>query len=165
MYTYKPLSSCQLSSFAISNSHIVYFVYMLLFVYVNLTMCLHSIVDHTLSNGYDKYCNVSLDEFDNCDYVTHVSEVFKNDLIVIQLNIHCIGSKRSQLMNLINTAVHNREQDLILLSETWLTPFSPAFTIPGYELHHLDRQNNKEAIWLYAELFLGHHDSSCHGLW
>ena len=24
---------------------------------------------------------------------------------------------------------------------------------------------NKEAIWLYAELFLGHHDGSCHGLW
>ena len=23
---------------------------------------------------------------------------------------------------------------------------------------------NKEAIWLYAELFLGHHDGSCHGL-
>ena len=25
--------------------------------------------------------------------------------------------------------------------------------------------SNKEAIWLYAELFLGHHDGSCHGLW
>ena len=24
---------------------------------------------------------------------------------------------------------------------------------------------NKEAILLYAELFLGHHDGSCHGLW
>ena len=106
-------------------------------------MCLHSIIDRTLSNGYDKYSNVSLDEFDNCDYVTRVSEVSKNDLIVIQLNIHGIGSKHSQLMNLINTAMHNREPDLILLSETWLTPFSPAFSIPGYELHHLDRQNKK----------------------
>ena len=27
------------------------------------------------------------------------------------------------------------------------------------------RNFNKEAIWLYAELFLGHHDGSCHGLW
>ena len=27
------------------------------------------------------------------------------------------------------------------------------------------RLDNKEAIWLYAELFLGHHDGSCHGLW
>ena len=24
---------------------------------------------------------------------------------------------------------------------------------------------SKEAIWLDAELFLGHHDGSCHGLW
>ena len=143
MYIYKPLSSCHLSSFAISNLHIVYFVYMLLFVCVNLTMCLHPIIDCTLSDGYDKYSNVSLDEFDNCDYVTRVSEVSKNDLIVIQLNICGIGSKRSQLMNLINTAVRDREPDLILLSETWLTPFSPVFSIPGYELYHLDRQNKK----------------------
>ena len=106
-------------------------------------MCLHPIIDRTLSDGYDKYSNVSLDEFDNCDYVTHVSEVSKNDLNVIQLNIRGIGSKCSQLMNLINTAVHDREPDLILLSETWLTPFSPVFSIPGYELHHLDRQNKK----------------------
>ena len=27
------------------------------------------------------------------------------------------------------------------------------------------KKHNKEAIWLYAELFLGHHDGSCHGLW
>ena len=68
---------------------------MLLFVCVNLTMCLHPIVDRTLLNGYDKYSNVSLDEFDNCDYVTSVSDVSKNDLIVIQLNIRGIGSKCS----------------------------------------------------------------------
>ena len=28
-----------------------------------------------------------------------------------------------------------------------------------------EQKINKEAIWLYAELFLGHHDGSCHGLW
>ena len=27
------------------------------------------------------------------------------------------------------------------------------------------KEFNKEAIWLYAELFLGHHDGSCPGLW
>ena len=31
--------------------------------------------------------------------------------------------------------------------------------------HRYHTRNNKEAIWLYAELFLGHHDGSCHGLW
>ena len=56
-------------------------------------MCLHSIVDRTLSNCHDKYTNVSLDEFDNCDYVTRITDVSKNDLIVIQLNICGISSK------------------------------------------------------------------------
>ena len=104
---------------------------------------MHPIVDRTLSNCHDKYSNVSLDEFDNCDYVTCITDVSKNDLIVIQLNIRGISSKRTQLMNLIDTAVYDREPDLILLSETWLTPFSPAFSIPGYELHHLDRKKQK----------------------
>ena len=143
MYIYKPLSSCQLSRLAISNSHSVYIVYMLLLVCVNFTMCLHSVVDRMLSNCHDKYTNVSLDELDNCDYVTRITDVSQNDLIVIQLNIRGIGSKRTQLMNLIDVAVHDREPDLILLSETWLTPFSPVFSIPGYELHHLDRKNKK----------------------
>ena len=52
-------------------------------------------------------------------------------------------SKRSQLLDLINSTVHNKETDLILLSETWLTPYSPTFTIPGYEFHHLDQPNKK----------------------
>ena len=106
-------------------------------------MCLHSVVDRTLSNGYEKYTNVSLDEFDNCDYVTRITDATSNDLVVIQLNIRGLSTKRTQLMNLINNAVHDRKPDLILLSETWLTPFSPAFSIPGYELYHLDRTNRK----------------------
>ena len=106
-------------------------------------MCIHSVVDRTLSNCYEKYTNVSLDEFDNCDYVTRITDATSNDLVVIQLNIRGLSTKRTQLMNLINNAVHDREPDLILLSETWLTPFSPAFSIPGYELYHLDRTNRK----------------------
>ena len=106
-------------------------------------MCLHSVVDRTLSNCHEKYTNVLLDEFDNCDYVTRITDASINDLVVIQLNIRGLSSKHTQLINLINNAVHDREPDLILLSETWLTPFSPAFSIPGYELYHLDRTNRK----------------------
>ena len=87
MYIDNPLSLCHSLRFAISNSHIVYIVYMLLFFCVNLTICLHPIIDCTLSNCYDRYSNVSLDEFDNCDYVTHVTDVSNNDLVVIQLNV------------------------------------------------------------------------------
>ena len=107
-------------------------------------MCLHSVVDRTLSNCHEKYTNVLLDEFDNCDYVTRITDASSSDLVVIQLNIRGLSSKRTQLMNLINNAVHDREPDLILLSETWLTPFLPAFSIPGYELHHLEKTGKEE---------------------
>ena len=143
MYIDNPLSSCHSLRIAISNSHIVYIVYMLFFFCVNFTMCLHPIIDCTLSNCYDRYSNVSLDEFDNCDYVTHVTDVSNNDLVVIQLNVWGLCSKCMQLIDLINSTVHSKEPDLILLSETWLTPFSPNFSLPGYEFHHLDRQNKK----------------------
>ena len=99
-------------------------------------MCSHPIIDCTLSICYDKYNNVSLDEFDICDYVTHVTHVSNKDLVVIQINVWGICSKWSQLMELINTTVHSKEPDLILFSETWLTPFSPTFSIPGYKFHH-----------------------------
>ena len=33
------------------------------------------------------------------------------------------------------------------------------------QIHEIGQNSNKEAIWFYAELFLGHHDGSCHGLW
>ena len=81
-------------------------------------MCLHPIIDRTLSNSYDKYRNVSLDEFDNCDYVTLVTDVSNNDLVVIQLNVWGLCSKHMQLIDLINTTIHSKEPDLILLSET-----------------------------------------------
>ena len=31
----------------------------------------------------------------------------------------------------------------MLLSETWLTPFSPKLTVPGYKLYHQDRSSKK----------------------
>ena len=143
MYIDNSLSSCQSLRIAISNSHIVYIVYMLLLFCLCFTMCLHPIIDCTVSNCYDKYTNVSLDEFDNCDYVTCVSDVSNNELVVIQLNVWGLCSKCSQLIELIKTPVQSKDPDLILLSETWLTPFSPTFSISGYEFHHLDRQNKK----------------------
>ena len=47
------------------------------------------------------------------------------------------------MLDLINNTVQDKDPDLILLSETWLTPYSPTFKIPGYDFHHLDRQNRK----------------------
>ena len=60
-------------------------------------------------------------------------------MVVMQLNIQGLGSMRSQLIDLINSSVHSKDPDLLLLSETWLTPFSPTLTVPGYELYWQDR--------------------------
>ena len=113
---------------------------LLLFI---LTMCLHPVLDRKLSELHNKYENVNLDEFDNCDYVHKITDVCQTDLVVIQLNIRGIGSKRSQLIDLIDTSVQSRHRDVLMLSETWLTPFSPKLVIPGYELFHQDRTNKK----------------------
>ena len=102
-------------------------------------MCLHPVIDRKLSDLYNKYENVNLDEFDNCDYVHKINDVGQTDLVVLQLNIRGIGSKRTDLIDLIDTSVHGKQPDVLLLSETWLTPYSPKIFIPGYELFHQDR--------------------------
>ena len=107
------------------------------------TMCLHPVLDRKLSTLYNKYENTNLDEFDTCDYVHKITDACPSDLVVIQLNIRGIGSKRSQLLDLIDTSVQNKHPDVLMLSETWLTPFSPKLVIPGYELFHQDRKNKK----------------------
>ena len=116
---------------------------MLLLFYVLFNMHLHPRIDQTVSSCYDKYDNVSLDEFDDCDYVAHIVDTSNKDLVVIQLNVRGIGTKWWHLIELIDDTAQNRHPDLILLSETWVTPFSLNISIPGYELYHLDRQHKK----------------------
>ena len=108
-----------------------------------LIMCLHPIVDRKLSTLYDKYENASLDEFDNCDYVHTVTDVNQTDLVVMQLNIRGIGLKKSQLTDLIDNSVQNKQPDVLLISETWLTTFSPRFDIPGFDLYRQDHVHKK----------------------
>ena len=106
-------------------------------------MCMHPTIDKNLSKLYSKYENVVLDEFDNCDYVHKILDADCNDLVVMQLNIQGIGSKRSQLIDLIDCSIQNRTPDILLLSEMWLTPFSPMITIPGYDFYRQDRSQKK----------------------
>ena len=115
---------------------------MLIVVFV-LIMCLHPNKDRKLSTMYDKYHNESIDEFDNYDYVYSVNDVENSDLVVMQLNVRGISSKKSQLIDLLEHSVHNKEVDIVLISETWLSDCSPAINIPGYELHRQDRVHKK----------------------
>ena len=106
-------------------------------------MCLHPVIDRKLSSLYDKYQNDSLDEFDNCDYVYNVPDAKTTDLVVMQINIRGIGSKKSRLIDLIENSVHKKELDVVLISETWLTESSPEVNIPGYVMHRQDRSHKR----------------------
>ena len=108
-----------------------------------LIMCLHPKIDRQLSNLYNKYDNVALEEFNNCDYVHEIVDVDRSDLVVLQLNVRGINSKQHQLKDIIDTSIHNSQPDLLLLSETWLTTNSPDPIIPGYTIYRGDRHLKK----------------------
>ena len=59
---------------------------------------------------------------------------------MVQLNVRGIISKTSKILHFLN---NTHEADIILLCETWLTPFSPTINVPGYEFYHIDRQNKR----------------------
>ena len=115
-------------------------VYMLSLLIISYcTMCLHP-----LTRGFDSLNREItiildlLDEFDLCDYVNGQFCSRISDLCIVQLNIRGICSKQSQLKNLIDTSVKDRSPDIIIISKTWLTPFSPKIKTPGYEFCHKD---------------------------
>ena len=62
-----------------------------------------------------------------------LNDINNDDFIVLQLNIRGITSKKSQLIDLIDNTTVGKTPDVVILSETWLTPFSPDFSIPGYD--------------------------------
>ena len=66
--------------------HNILILYICLFLYC-VCVCLHPNTDRKLSNLFDKYENASLDEFNNCDYVNNVTDIQRNDLVVMQLNV------------------------------------------------------------------------------
>ena len=77
------------------------------------------------------------------DYITDKFQSVVNDLCIVQLNVHGIGSKQSSLQHLIDNCISNRTPDVVVLSETWLTPFSPTIKVPGYEFCHKDRTSRR----------------------
>ena len=84
-----------------------------------------------------------MEEFDNCDYVHSVPDVNQSDLVVMQLNVRGVSSKRNQLIDLLENSVRDKHVDIVLLSETWLTEYSPPLEISGYEVYRQDRTYKK----------------------
>ena len=48
------------------------------------------------------------------------------------------------MLNLIETSVENGTPDIVVISETWLTPNSPVISVPGYKFIHKCREHKKK---------------------
>ena len=103
-------------------------------------MCLHPRLDVNLDRN-DSQTDWDID--DNCDYIYNIDHVKNDDFVIIQTNVRGILSKQSLLIDLLEGSVKNRPPDVVLISETWLTPMSPALVIPGYDFVHRCRQDKK----------------------
>ena len=84
-----------------------------------------------------------LSNFDMCDYIYEMKNVDIDDLIVLQLNIRGLFNKTALLTNLLTSCVENRTPDIVMLSETWLTPTSPPINIDGYNFVHCCRSQKR----------------------
>ena len=104
-------------------------------------MCLHPKHRDDSSDLNEIHGSSAIDPdcYECCDYV-HKYVMNPSDLSIVQLNVRGIISKSSKILNFLNDTL---EADIILLCETWLTPFSPTIIIPGYEFYHIDRQNKR----------------------
>ena len=114
--------------------------YLLLFT---VQMCFQRNLRGTDSLGHPvEELNYVIEDFDSCDYVEHVNIVSK-DVTVVQLNVRGIASKQDKIKQMIEHCVKGSKVDVILLCETWLSPFSPSISLPGYDFYHIDRSNKR----------------------
>ena len=116
-------------------------VHILHVLIVTEIMCLHpkNLDDCIELNQRYEGSTIDPDCYDHCDYV-HKHVMNSSDLTIVQLNVRGVISKTSKILYFLNNTT---EADIILLCETWLTPFSPTINVPGYEFYHIDRQNKR----------------------
>ena len=114
---------------------------------------------HTIDRGLDSlerkvvdFLGAELDQFDNCDYVEHAPSKSTGDLTIIQLNIRGIGSKISDLKFLIDHSMEDSVPEIVLLSETWLTPFLGGLSL---HLNHLIGSRVTNYDWQFGTLPFG----------
>ena len=109
----------------------------ILLVYTNI-MCVHPVENRNLIHTTDKYETIGV-----YDYVYKLNDVNTDDFVVLQLNIRGITSKKSQLIDLLDNTAVGKTPDVVILCGTWLTPFSPDFSIPGYDFFQQCRLDKK----------------------
>ena len=89
--------------------------------------------------------NTDFEMEDSCDYVNVDKTLIcdQNSLTCMQMNVRGISSKKTEVKHLIDNCLCNDTADVLLLCETWLTPFSPVLSIPGYETYQCNRVGKK----------------------
>ena len=101
-------------------------------------MCLNNCVQGT--DNLDLPVSSLNPEFeikDSCDYINvdNTLHCDQNSLTCVQMNVRGISSKKTEVKYLIDHCLYNDTPDVLLLCETWLTPFSPILKVPGYETY------------------------------
>ena len=105
---------------------------------------------HPLNIGYDELrrdiyeTKFNHDMTDTCDYIELDKDINTDpeDLTILNLNIRGLYSKLGKLNHLIDN-VTKRQADVITLSETWLSKYTPHFNIAGYKIYRKDRVGKK----------------------
>ena len=89
--------------------------------------------------------NPEFEKKDSCDYINidNTLHCDQNSLTCVRMNVRGISSKKTEVKYLIDHRLYNDTPDVILLCETWLTPFSPILKIPGYETYQRNRIGKK----------------------
>ena len=89
--------------------------------------------------------NPDLEMNDSCDYINVDNTLLcdPNSLMCVQMNVRGISSKKTEVKHLIDNCLCNDTPHALLLCETWLTPFSPVLSIPGYETYQCNRTGKK----------------------
>ena len=82
---------------------------------------------------------------DSCDYINvdNTLHCDQNSLTCVQMNVRGISSKKAEVKYLIDHCLYDDTPDILLLCETWLTPFLPVLKIPGFETYQRNRIGKK----------------------
>ena len=90
---------------------------------------------------------------DNCDYLTIEKRLLidDTDFAIVQLNMRGLGGKVDKLKTLLNDSFKNKQPDVVLLCETWLSKNSPQVVLPGYckyEYRHMHKKGGGVCIYI-----------------
>ena len=106
---------------------------------------------------------------DNCDYFDITDDNIpidhNNGFIVMQLNIHGLLNKQTELLNLINKITGTSKLDIIMLQEMWLTNTNcNLVNIPGYKhifIHRTGKHGGGVSLLINSEFTCRKCDDLC----